>query len=190
MKSTTDRPVKRSTLEVRAQALEELSKANVKIGAAFKAHYDQFIGQDIFKVDGSVKQKFKFDLSPYRTPHGTPRRKDGTFLTVSAYEEMSYHSFKVNVKVCLNGGSYEDQPSTAYCNYEENTLYIYDVKDGAIVENVNHVGKFGGKVVKYNLEKLKKQALKLEKMREKYEAEAEKTPHLLRDDLRIKRFKY
>jgi len=65
---------------------------------------------------------------------------DGTYYDVHYWFDYSYNELKVNVKLCINGGSWDVRPTTAFCQYEEQQLTILKTNPaGQLIETITDV---------------------------------------------------
>ncbi len=153
-------------------------------------HFKQFIGKDIFKVDGSVKAKYAHEKISF-----DGKMDDGTFYHVHYWFELNFNYFDLHIKSCINGGSYDVKPSTAFCIYEETTYTMFNVKKSEpdelgytkqlLAENTERFNNDYS--IRYNADTVIEQANEVEKLAETYRNEYDKIPYYFRDVLHVKR---
>ena len=168
-------------LEIKILALNELSKAAKKEVSEYLYHYDKFVGLDIFKVDGSVAKKYKKEST-----HVNKKLSDGSNLSISAWSKKFSNHFGVRVKICVNGGSYEETPSTAFCQYEDKFYSLYDLKNNELAKP--EIGVFNRHSFPiFKAEKLLRMSNKAKKAAEKYRGLAKDIPYEFMDVLNVER---
>ena len=119
---------------------------------------------DLFKVDGSLKKKYKHERLEYK-------KEENGFHILSTYYLKLSHSGEhllVNIRTCTSGGSYEDRTYT--CIYEESTVEI---------------GKEYNSIL-LSVEDIEKQLEAVEKAKQEYKKVADAIPYEIRECLRIK----
>ncbi len=116
--------MKKTALQIKVLLINTLNQYAKTIYEYEKKHFAQFLGMEIFKVDGSLKAKYEHEKLTFKG-----KLEDGTFYDIHYWFEYNYHTFKIHVKACVSGGSYDVKPNTAFCQYEEKTLYIFDTKE-------------------------------------------------------------
>lgn len=82
-------------------------------------------GQKILKTNGSILEKYK-DLFKLETCPISPIPGGHVNQEHPYYFDFQFtYSGYLRLKLCFYGGSYEDK--TYYCNYEELSLYLFDM---------------------------------------------------------------
>lgn len=172
---------KKTQLEVNVIAYNEFYK-HAKICFDYeKEFYSQFIGKAIFKVDGTIKEKYKHESQTfdYKLP-------DGTHFTCNYWFRCEYGRFDINIKTCINGGSYDVKPVTAFCKYTEESYTMFDINaNGEIVESA--ILRDGPQVIEYNQNDLLELAAKAKEAAEAYEKAAGEVPYIFRSVLGVQR---
>jgi len=179
MKQTIATPAKKTSQEIKVMAINVLHEYAEKFYNYEKQHFAQFIGKDIFKVDGSVKAKFEHEKISHRG-----QLPDGTFLDAHYWFENRYGDFTINVKICINGGSYDVTPTTAFCQYEEMRLTLFQTKDGQLQPTETDISHLQ---TRYNLDDLKTIAKEIEQAAAAYKRAADKMPYRFNDVFWIER---
>ena len=170
---------KKTQAEIKVLAINTLYEYAKKYVNHEKTRLDAFIGLDIFKVDGSFKQKYD---SPKLSD--TLTLPDGTFVNAHYWFKHYSTDFGICVKICVNGGSYDVQPNTAFCQYEEQYFSLFNKVDGKLTateidrEYLN---------TRYDVAQLTAIATTIEEAAKVYEAEADKMPYLFRDTFYLSR---
>jgi len=148
------------------------------------AYFTPFVGKDIFKVDGSLKAKYA-----YNAPSFEGKLPDGSHVSAHCWPEKSYGKFELNVKICVNGGSYDVNPVTAFCQYERRSIELFDVKDGILTASVTNTNKdYLNK--EWDASELQAHANKVIEAQKQYEAILDGFPYVFSDVCHIKRIKY
>ncbi len=170
---------KLSQIDIKVMAINLLYQASKIILDYEQKHFSQFIGQNIFKVDGSVKAKFQHEKIEVKIPI------EGVYTSVSYwFEKRGSYSFDINVKICVNGGSYDVQPSTAFCQYQNESLTLFKLENECLTptnidrEYLNEV---------FDSATLIEQANKIKALAEVYREEANKLNYMFKDVLFIER---
>jgi hypothetical protein len=176
---TTTTNTKKTSAEIKVLAVNTLYEWAEVFYKAEKEHFSKFIGIDIFKVDGSIKQKYDHEKQSFKG-----QLPDGTWVNAHYWFTNRYNSFDIHIKVCVNGGSYDVKPTTAFCQYEEMTLTLFNTKDGKLEpsnEDISHLS------TRFNVEDLKAIAANIEKAAKAYEAAADKMPYRFKEVFHIER---
>jgi hypothetical protein len=173
--------MKKSSAEVKCLSLNTLYQYAKEFYEYEKAHFSQFIGKNIFKVDGSFKQKYEHDRM---TAKG--QLPDGTFYGVHYWFEYSYHTLKMRVKSCINGGTYDDK--TYFCQYDDLTIYIFDTNDNNELQETQPDISYLDK--RYNAEELTEISKQIELAALAYDLELSRMPHQFRQVFHLKRLSY
>lgn len=179
--NTTTKQAKKSNAEVKVLAVNTLNEYAEKFYNYEREYFSQFLGKDIFKVDGSIKQKFDHEKQDFKG-----QLLDGTHVTANYWFAVGYGSFDIKIKICVNGGGHDVQPNTAFCQYEEMTLTLFSVKDGLLTEP-EHKTDISHLSTRYKLEDLKAIAKEIEKAAENYKKTADKMPYRFNDVFWIER---
>ena len=134
---------------------------------------------DIFKVDGSFKAK-------YDSPKLSDKLQlsDGTWVNAHYWFENRHGYFDINVKICVNGGSYDVTPATAFCQYEEQSFELLKVVDGKLTEGKNDTSWMQRR---YDVNELKAIAATIKEAAKVYEAAEDKMPYQFKGVFDIER---
>ena len=178
MKQIETQTEKKSNVEVMALAINSLYEYAEKFYNYEMEHFNKFVGLDIFKVDGSIKQKYDHEKISFKG-----QLNDGTWVNVHYWFTSSY-SFDMHVKICVNGGSYDDKPSTAFCQYHETTLQLFDIKDGKLSECGRDKEYLK---TRYNVDELTELANKIREAANQYREIYDTMPHLFTDVFYLER---
>lgn len=170
---------KKTREEVKVLAVNTLYEWAAKFYQYEKDHFSRFIGQPIFKVNGGIKAKFEHEKMAYKG-----QLPDGTFVDAH-YWFTSRYSFDMTVKICINGGSYDVKPTTAFCQYEETIIELFKIdSDGKIQESKNEPGYLN---TRYDLSELKQIAEDIKAAAKIYEAAENNMPYIFKDVFYIQR---
>ena len=174
--------VSKSKPEIKILAVNTLRQWAKEFYDYEKKFYSQFIGQDIFKADGSIKKKYVHEKKEAKG-----KLDDGTYFDVHYWFEAKYSRFDICVKACINGGSYEVRPSTAFTQYEQLSRTMFAIKDGVIVEsdvNESHLEDL------FDYDGIKLLADDVKEAELAYEASLNRVPYILRESFGLKRITY
>ena len=127
MKTKNTKP---SQLELNIEGTNELNKFSIESLKNVLPKITALKGVSILLKDGKTGKKFNIERGNQST-----QLKD-KYISSQYWFDISEYSIWLKVKICINGGSWELKPPTAYCNYFENSIYIASMKDGAINETV------------------------------------------------------
>lgn len=144
------------------------------------------IGKDIFKQYFVLKAKY--DHSREEIKGTTP---EGVYFNTHCWLTKEYDGFYLNAKICINGGSYDVQPSTAFCLYENGSVKLFDVVKVQRENKIDYVLEnpttdFSKLDVRYDVAELEAQALKVKEAADQYRAALESVPYIFRDTLYLK----
>ena len=112
------------------------TKISNKIDNKTKEYFKKYVGTKIIISDGTLLKKIKedpdlktiTDITNYK-----PTPLNGGHVSLNLYVHNGYgNSLQINVKLCFNGGSYEDK--TYYCVYIEHPVYIGKLKSSILTE--------------------------------------------------------
>lgn len=78
----------------------------------------------------------------------------------------------------MNGGTYDVQPTTAFCQYEEMTLTLFKLEDNKLIETDTDTSHLK---TRYNLAELVLIAAEIDKAKAIYEAAENKMPYRFKD---------
>lgn len=178
MNTTTLTQAKKSQIEIKVLSINTLYKYAAIIVKYEREHFSRFIGQNIFKVDGSIKQKYDHEKLTF-----DGFMEDGTHYNVH-YWFNSRYSFDVKIRVCVNGGSYDVKPSTAFCQYDELNSTLFNLENNVLVATERDYSYLE---TVYNVEELTKTAKEIKLAGEAYRAASDKLPHQFADAFYIER---
>ncbi len=181
MTQTKELIQKKSNVEVKVLAINTLYKYALLTIEQEINHFKKFIGIDIFKVDGSIKQKY---INPdSKVFEG--KLEDGTYYHVHSWYKVGYGCFDLCVKICINGGSYDVKPTTAFCQYEEVRTTMFDLVEGSKLKETNTDRSYLQTV--YNVEDLTRKAENVKNAAKVYETAQNSMPYIFRDVFYIER---
>jgi hypothetical protein len=147
-----------------------------QIVTTVKNQLDPHIGKPIFTVNGSWRKSVNWQYEPVKK-----QLANGDWLSVEYYVQQQYRYVDLHIKVCLNGGSHNVTPSTAFTIYQRQSLTIYTVDDnGNIVDFDVDLTPY---TEKYTVETIMTQANAAELKAKEYEAAREKVPYRFHDAL-------
>jgi hypothetical protein len=121
---------KPSILQICAIGMNELNKYILAHLPGIIASLVKVEGQPkLFLTDGSRSKKL---TEAVKTPPQEQENVNGYFLTAQAYFDPSKYSFWVKFKICINGGSYDN--NTAWCEYFEQSIYLCEITEQTITK--------------------------------------------------------
>jgi len=170
---------KKSNAEVKVLAMNTLYEWAEKFFNYEKEHFTQFLGVDIFKVDGTIKKKYEHEKMSF-----TGKMPDGTFVNAHYWFTHSYNDFRMHVKICVNGGSYDVRPNTAYCQYEEQGLTIFNTDNGVLLPTESDTAFLK---TRFDVAELSAIAGNIKKAAEAYEYAVNAMPYRFREVFYIER---
>jgi hypothetical protein len=103
---------------------------------------------------------------------------------VQYWNTLTNYDYRITVKICINGGSYDVHPSTAFCIYEEQSYYPFTAEDRKLIFKNEDYSFLD---VQFDAKVLAEQTEKITAAANAYEAEAEKVDYRFRNVLRIQR---
>lgn len=111
-------------------------KISNEIDNKAKEYFKRYVDTKIFKSDETLLKKIKEDpelktIIDIKNYNPTPLNGGHVSLNLYIHNGHSYN-LQVNIKLCFNGGSYEDK--TYYCVYKEHPVYIGKLKDSILIE--------------------------------------------------------
>lgn len=167
--------MKELTLEIQAQnALKAFAKT---ILSAVLPQLTQFIGKKIFLGDGSKSKIFNIDINKFAPApiKGMHVQAHATYLT------NDYGKLQLKVGICLNGGSYDVTPKTAFCKYLDRQIELGILKDGQNLDSIIELDKI---VKAYELDEVLDLSDELEKIAtyRKLQTQADKSKELIKVD--------
>lgn len=140
-------------------------------------HLSQFIGKDVFKNDGRLKERYKGERVSFKG-----QLLNGVFYNVDSWIELSYSKVWLHVKSCVSGGTYDN--NTAFCIYDKLMTQLFSYEDNKLIPvevDRNYMG------VRYNVEDLQKIANEIEIAAKEYKSKYDKMPYQFKDVFWIER---
>lgn len=168
---------KKSQIEIKVLAINTLNQWTEQVYAYEKKHFAQFLGQNIFKVDGSVKAKFDHEKFSFKG-----QLEDGTWVNANYWFTNAHGYFSIHVKICVSGGSYDVKPATTFCQYEETAPTLFQVKDGLLIETTQEQSDYS---IRYDVADLQSKAQAIKEAADAYEVVADTMPNQFKDVLFI-----
>lgn len=122
--------MKRTQLNIHVQGLNLMNEYTSQIVPQLLEAIKGLIGVKIFLADGGKSKKLAAITLP-NIVRGLDAATD-TFLDYGYYLTSSYGILQMRINLCINGGSYDVKPSTAFTQYFEKTLHLGDIEDGIL----------------------------------------------------------
>jgi hypothetical protein len=170
--------MKKTNLQVKILALNLLNEYAPMYFEQATKHFEQFIGVDPFKVDGTLKAKYALKFED------TQGERENAYFHINAWVKSTSYSIDINIKICVSGGSYDVHPNTAFCQYNTMTLEIVRVKEGKISQRERQPNDF---TVRYSESEILAAAAEVKKAAEAYENALSKVYYEFRDILYLSR---
>lgn len=170
---------KKTAKEIKVLAINTLYEYAKKFYEYEKAHFQKFTGIDIFKVDGSIKQKYSHDTISHKG-----QLIDGTHVDIHYWLEYRHGWLDINVKLCINGGSYDVNPVTAFTQYESLSSTLFKTQDNKLIETNTDISYLDSR---YNVQDLQAISEDIKKVAQQYEQAVNKMPYLFKHVFDIKR---
>lgn len=177
MTTLANTPTKKTSAEIKAMAINTLYEYAEKYFNYERERLLPFVGLDIFKVDGSFKQKYD---SPKLSDRLT--LQDGTFVDAHYWFNHYSTTFDIHVKICIHGGNYEDK--TYFCEYQEQSLTLFDKVDNKLIDTPKDISWLKNR---FDASKMQAIADKIKEAAKVYEAELEKMPYQFRNTFWLQR---
>ena len=117
---------KKSSLTIAVEGINKRNEYSIKVLSESLPAMEKLIGQKILLADGSESAKFTLKSGSIEKKEG------GQHESYQHYYDVSEFSVWLKVRICLNGGSYEDR--TAYTNYFEQSYYVGKVSNQILIE--------------------------------------------------------
>jgi hypothetical protein len=160
---------KKTQSEIKVLAINTLYEYAQKYYEYEKNRLLPFVGLNIFKVDGSLKAKYDADKLSDKI-----QLSDGTFVDAHYWFYNSSYSFDIRVKICINGGSYDVHPTTAFCQYEEISLTLFKKDNDKLADTDTDISFLHKR---YDVNELRQIAANIKLAAIEYEKEAGKMPY-------------
>ena len=171
---------KKSAIEIKVISINTLYKYSKEIIEYEKKHFNQFLGKNIVKVDGSIKQKYQHEKLTFKG-----KLNDGTYYDVHYWFDIRSGWFDINIKICVNGGSYDTKPSTAFCQYDSLMTSLYKLDSESNLLPYENDLSYLDNV--YNVADLSNIANDIKEAAIKYNKETDKMPYIFKDVFFIER---
>lgn len=112
----------RTPIEILIEGRNEMNTIVKKTLKKLLPELEKYKGKKICKADGTLTKSAQ-GLNEFLP---TMKRPDGTSYYIS-YFSFKYDSMYINFRFSKSGGSYDDSPSTAYCEYFQKEVSIANV---------------------------------------------------------------
>lgn len=109
-------------LQQRIEGTNYLNAERLKLLKAIQNDLKTMEGQKVQLSTGERAKKWT--LKSDTTKKETVINGEKVYLSFSWYYDLSHSFVTLKMKVCINGGSYDVRPSTAFCQYIESSDYI------------------------------------------------------------------
>ncbi len=171
---------KKSNVEIKVLAVNTLYEYAEKYILHEYNRLKPLIGLDIFKVDGSFKAK-------YDAPKLSDKLQlaDGTWVNAHYWFNNNKYGFDIHVKICVNGGSYDVTPTTAFCQYQEQSFTLFEKDENGRIKETNTDRQWLKK--RYDVAELNAISAEIKQAAKEYEKTYDKMPHLFKDVYYIER---
>jgi hypothetical protein len=120
---TTTQATKRNKLDIQAEGLNILNAYGIEVLTHIHPQLELLKGKKVVLADGS--KSAKWNVTQYKKEDvKVPGVK---FISYQYYFKFSAYSVWLELKICIHGGSYDDQ--TYYCEYFEKSLHLGELKE-------------------------------------------------------------
>lgn len=113
----------------------------------------------------------------------TGQLPDGTHYDVHYWFQLAHGYFDMQIKCCVNGGSYDVKPVTAFCEYQETTYTLMEFREGQLCETTRNNNDYSGR---YDADAITKKAAALKQKEEEYEKLISSFPYLFKGVMNIR----
>jgi len=128
--------MKRSTLNIQTEGLSKVKTYTLEVLNHILPQLKKLEGIKIINADGSKSKKY-YNVTDYERQD---EKGENVYTSYQYYIEYSKYSVWLKVKICINGGSYDD--NTAYCTYFNESFYIGKMDDtGTFLKEVEDIEK-------------------------------------------------
>ena len=178
--------MKRTQLNIHVQGLNLLNTYTTEFVPKVLEALTGLIGAKIFLANGDKSKKLVAIALPTRTK-GLDIFTD-TFVDYSFYLTESYGSLQMRISLCINGGSYDVKPTTAFTQYFDKTVHLGDIKDGVLqsLVSVEDAAKNSGLDTRFDEASILASAETYNIAAEELDKLKNKVPHQVRHLLGIK----
>lgn len=121
-KQTNDTMKALNQLQQRIHATNFLNKERAKILKEIEAEFKAMDGIKVQLASGEQSAKWTLKGDHFKTTKTINGEK--TYLSFQWFFVFSYSYVQLRTKVCINGGSYDVRPATAFTQYVETTDYV------------------------------------------------------------------
>lgn len=111
----------------------EIIKTRNEIGKKASEYFEQYLNEKIVKKDESLIKKIKDDndfKQIMNSDNYTVKPLKNGYATLTIYTNHKFNNLMINVKICFNGGKYEDK--TYYCTYLNEVIYLGETEDNVL----------------------------------------------------------
>lgn len=122
--------MRRNTLEEKVFMENEIIKIRNQVGKKAKKYFEQYRNQKIIKTNDELLKKIKEnkDFKQLMNEQNyTVKPLQNGHATLTLFLTHKYDNLMINVKICFNGGKYED--NTYYCIYLKEVIYIGETEE-------------------------------------------------------------
>lgn len=121
----------RSQLEVTVECMNLIQEYGELHIRRIKPQLEKLIGHKVIKADGTISKKL-VDGVKWEYMIKERRKNPDRWIWCNSYWSCESRQIVLNVKVSVNGGSYDDTPSTAYTQYYQKSFYLGSVDSGIL----------------------------------------------------------
>lgn len=122
---------KKTALQIKIESLNMLNTfSSEKIKELFPI-LNKYIGKKINVANDKISKPLQADIEKLQYQQ-KGHTKDKTYFDINFWVTVSKYSLYLNTKICINGGSYDDQ--SYFCQYTENFYFLGQIKDNVLTE--------------------------------------------------------
>jgi hypothetical protein len=159
-------------------------------------HFLQFVGKDIIDAKGRIKAKYDHERLEF--PREMFTEYGGYGISTSYFLDYKYNKLNLSVTVCINGGSYEVKPNTAFTHYAKGSETILNAINNKLVDTVADRtlmnNEYDTTLDRSNLDKvydfneIQTKALELEILAAEYKMKLKQFPVIFYETFEVNRF--
>ncbi len=174
---------KATTLQTQVLAANLSNEHSKEIILAELEQLKKFVGYSIFKVDGSLKEKYKHDLKSF--DYKINQYGFDFWVRTNAYIKVSYSKIEIKIMTTVSGGGYDKNGVNANHSSMNRIFDLCNLdKDGKITDFVEF--DFPSLEIVHDVDQILEAAKKVEEAKKVYEQAINGVNYIFRDALYIK----
>lgn len=121
-----------TSIEQRVEAKNFLNIERLRVLKEIKETFQGMKGQKVLLAGGGTSKKWVLKSDYIKTTKEINGIK--IYFSYQHFFNFSHRSVSMRSKVCINGGSYDVRPATAFTQYVENSDYIGETESQILTE--------------------------------------------------------